>query len=94
MNPNKLTIPALLVAAALSGSARAEPVDYTNHALARVWVDTFADIELLKEISPDIWTEHILMGRPVFARIPPNQLSSLETSGLSFDIVDDDCLTF
>ncbi len=78
--------------AALFGTvtALAAPVDYTGHALVRVEVDSETELNELKTISPDIWTEQIRFGAGVLARIPPLRMRALQTSGLVFEVVDDD----
>ena len=64
-------------------------VDYTGHKVVRVDVRSEADLQLLRSISPDIWTEQVGI-RPLDARIPPERLSDLVASGLSFTVLIED----
>ena len=66
----------------LAASASGEQVDYTGHKLVRVDVRTAADLQIRREISPDIWNERL-----GDARIPPDLMAELEASGLSFEIL-------
>lgn len=78
----KLLIALIGTLVASATVAFGEPVDYTGHKVVRVDIQTRADLELLKTISPDIWNERL-----GDARIPPDRMDDLLNSGLSFTVL-------
>jgi len=78
----KLLIALIGILVASATVAFGERVDYTGHKTVRVDIQTRADLELLKTISPDIWNEHL-----GDAGIPPDRMDELQDSGLSFTVL-------
>ncbi|MFH0980451.1 MAG: M14 family metallopeptidase [Planctomycetota bacterium] len=89
IRPNRLKIVLVALLWTPAMFAFAEPVDYAGHRVVRVEINTQADLQLLKSISPDIWSENEGL-IPLDARIPPERMADLEASGLTYRVLIDD----
>lgn len=69
--------------------AEDEPVRYDGHRVARVTVTSVVDVELLRSLTDDIWSESLANGR-IDVRVSPEQYLRLAQSGLKFEILIDD----
>jgi murein tripeptide amidase MpaA len=83
---------AALLAAALASPAAAQPVRarYDGHQVVRVTITGERDLERMRALSDDVWSEHVGVGRPADFRIRPESRPALEASGLAYQVVVDD----
>ncbi|NNF43801.1 MAG: hypothetical protein HKO59_14725 [Phycisphaerales bacterium] len=69
--------------------AAATPVRYDGHTIVRTHLSTAEQVETMRHISPDVWSESVGLGVVDF-RIPPAAWDTLVLSGIPFEILIDD----
>lgn len=78
----------------LTSSAAAQPhagpdaARFDDHRLVRVQVQSKAQLELLGQISDDIWTHRPEPG-PIDCRVSPEAMAKLQASGLAHDVIEE-----
>lgn len=83
---------ALLLAAPAFARSLPAPVRYDGHKVVRVEITGAADIALMEQISPDMWSHHAGRG-PVDYRVPPESMAALDASGLKYEVLIDNVQT-
>lgn len=65
-------------------------VRFEQHKVVRVQVDSIRTLRTMLAISPDCWSESTGVGTTLDFRIPPDRMSALEGSGISYEVLIED----
>ncbi len=86
-----MTFSSVLTAQVFEGDAEvmAEPMRFDGHQVVRVEIRTAVDLQMMRAISSDVWSEGVGMG-PVDYRVAPGKMGLLENSGMAFEVLIED----